>query len=74
MSFPDSCLVLESLPLPHLHTQGHPAYCGMQSWLGPCCLVAFPTKQSMSGHMSGSRLEVKDSGKERGLGLELWLV
>lgn len=36
----------------------------------PGCL----SYQSMSGHMSGSRLEAKDSGKERGLGLELWLV
>lgn len=33
MSFPHSCLVLESLPLPHLHTQGWRADLGHVAWL-----------------------------------------
>lgn len=36
-------------------------------------LPGHPSYQSMSGHVTGSRLEVKDFWKECDLGLELWL-
>lgn len=36
-----------------------------------CMLPGYPFYQSMSGHVTGSRLEVKDFWKECGLGLEL---
>ena len=61
----------ESEHLPHLHTWVTLLTVGCRAGLGH--VACHPSYQSMSGHVTGRRLEVKDFWKECGLGLELWL-